>query len=302
MRSDVGTCTTLGGVVVQCRREGVKLTFPSGRELLYAPDGHIHLRDGSVAGPFHQGVALRLSDGATVAIDRSGSRRSPIECVEGTAADESVCLYRRGNPTMEKARSAFRVPPVFCLGDGGSLYRVIALGPLVTFARALTPMDQRQSMPEHRLCLLEGALVDSMTMLAASRARQRHPDSVAEIELILAEEGRVFRKDMPMPPRTGSSPLQYLLHAGYDLTLVEELGMIRMQLARHGRQPFLEWRLGYMTHICGMSATTEDGSGQERVDAALPDLQANLLYHEIDAAMAVVSAVQKNGEVRPSRR
>ena len=302
LRSDVGTCTTPGGVVVQCRREGVKLTFPNGRELLYAPDGHMHLRDGSEAGPFHQGVELRLSDGATVAIDRSGSRRSPIECVEVTAADESVCLYRRGNPTMEKARGAFRVPPVFCLGDGGALYRVIALGPLVTFARVLASADQRQSMPEHRLCVLEGALVDSMSMLAASRARQRHPESVAEIELILAEEGRVFRSDMPMPPRTGSSPLQYLLHAGYDLTMVEELGMVRMQLARHESRPFLEWRLGYMTHICGMSATTEDGSGQERVDAPLPDLQANLLYHEIDAAMAVVAAVQKNGEQRPSRR
>ena len=301
-RSDVGTCTTPGGVVVHCRREGVKLTFPSGRELLYAPDGHMHLRDGTEAGPFHQGVELRLSDGTTVAIDRSGSRRSPIECVEVTAAGEAVCLYRRGNPTHEKARVAFRVPPVFCLGDGGSLYRVIALGPLVTFARVLAPMDQVRLMPEHRLCVLEGALVDSMSMLAASRARQRHPESVAEIELILAEEGRVFRSDMPMPPRTGSSPLQYLLHSGYDLTLVEELGMVRMQLARHERQPFLEWRLGYMTHICGMSATTEDGSGQERADTPMPDLQANLLYHEIDAAMAVVAAVQKNGEQRPSRR
>lgn len=300
--SDFGTCTTPGGVVVQCRREGVKLTFPSGRELLFAPDGNVHLRDGSVAGPFLQGLELRLSDGARVAIDRSGSRRSPIECVEVTADGESVCLYRRGNPTNEAARGAFHVPKALCLGDGGAVYRAIALGPLVTLARVLAPIEQRQSMPEHRLCLVTSSLVDSMAMLTASRARQRHPDAVAEAEVILAEQSRVFREDVPMPPRTGSSPLQFLLHAGYDLTLVEELGMVRMQIARHQGQPFLEWRLGYTTNICGMSATTEEGSGQERVDAPLPDLQANLLYHEIDAAMAVVSAVQKSGEAKAKRR
>src|SRR5262245_28895145 len=70
-----GECTTPGGVRVQCRSEGVKLTFASGRELLWAPDGFLHLRDGGVAGPFVGGVELRLQDGSCVRIDRGSSRR-----------------------------------------------------------------------------------------------------------------------------------------------------------------------------------------------------------------------------------
>lgn len=301
-RSQAGTCTTPGGVVVQCRREGIKLTFPSGRELLYAPDGHIHLRDGSVAGPFLAGIDLRLADGTAVAIDRSGSRRAPIECVEVRNADDAACLFRRGNPTREDARGAFRLPVAMCLGDGGSVYRAIALGPLVTLERVLTPLESQMSMPQRRLCVLAGALVDSMELLCASRAQQRHPESVQQLQLILSELESVFRKDAPMPPRTGSDPLQYLLHAGFDLRFAQQGGIVRMQLARNGADPFVEWRLGYATSICGVSATTEEGSGAEVVAPPMPDLQAQLQYHEIDAAMAVVAATRKGDEKKPARR
>lgn len=300
LRSDIGTCTTPGGVVVQCRREGVKVAFASGRELLYAPDGHMHLRDGSVAGPFLNGVELRLADGSSVAIDRSGSRRSPIECVEVRHGEDATCVYRRGNPTREAARGVFRLPIVFCLGDGGSLYRAIALGPLVTMERALVPQEQREVMPERRLCVLAGPLADSMEQLCASRAQQRHPETVQELRLILSELASVFRSDAPMPPRTGSDPLQFLLHAGYDLRFVQQKGLVRMQLARNQREPFVEWRLGYGTAICGVSATTEEGSGAEVVTPPMPDLQAQLQYHEIDAAMNVISSLRR-ANVEPQK-
>jgi hypothetical protein len=300
LRSDIGTCTTPGGVVVQCRREGVKVAFASGRELLYAPDGHMHLRDGSVAGPFLNGVELRLADGSSVAIDRSGSRRSPIECVEVRHGEDATCVYRRGNPTREAARGVFRLPIVFCLGDGGSLYRAIALGPLVTMERALVPQEQRELMPERRLCVFAGPLADSMEQLCASRAQQRHPETVQELRLILSELASVFRSDAPMPPRTGSDPLQFLLHAGYDLRFVQQKGLVRMQLARNQREPFVEWRLGYGTAICGVSATTEEGSGAEVVTPPMPDLQAQLQYHEIDAAMNVVSSLRR-ANVEPQK-
>lgn len=300
LRSDIGTCTTPGGVVVQCRREGVKVAFASGRELLYAPDGHMHLRDGSVAGPFLNGVELRLADGSSVAIDRSGSRRSPIECVEVRHGEDATCVYRRGNPTREAARGVFRLPIVFCLGDGGSLYRAIALGPLVTMERALVPQEQRELMPERRLCVFAGPLADSMEQLCASRAQQRHPETVQELRLILSELASVFRSDAPMPPRTGSDPLQFLLHAGYDLRFVQQKGLVRMQLARNQQEPFVEWRLGYGTAICGVSATTEEGSGAEVVAPPMPDLQAQLQYHEIDAAMNVVSSLRR-ANVEPQK-
>ena len=57
---------TPGGVRVVCRTAGVKLVFPSGRELLVAPDGYLHLRGGEVGGPFRGGVELWLADGARV--------------------------------------------------------------------------------------------------------------------------------------------------------------------------------------------------------------------------------------------
>ena len=39
---DTDGCVTPGGVHVACRAVGVKLTFPSGRQLLVAPDGALH--------------------------------------------------------------------------------------------------------------------------------------------------------------------------------------------------------------------------------------------------------------------
>src|SRR6266581_3719188 len=60
MRCEPGAGTSPGGVAIACRREGVRLLFAGGRELLFAPDGFLHLRSGEVAGQFGGGVELCL--------------------------------------------------------------------------------------------------------------------------------------------------------------------------------------------------------------------------------------------------
>src|SRR5262245_12942014 len=96
-----GECTTPGGVRVQCRSEGVKLTFASGRELLWAPDGFLHLRDGGVAGPFAGGVELRLQDGSCVRIDRGSSRRQALLAVDvALASGRAVRLWWQTGPVF----------------------------------------------------------------------------------------------------------------------------------------------------------------------------------------------------------
>src|SRR5262249_57265314 len=61
-RREPGTAVSPGGVAIDCRREGVRLTFPGGADLLFAPDGFLHLRRREHAGPVGRGGELPPPD------------------------------------------------------------------------------------------------------------------------------------------------------------------------------------------------------------------------------------------------
>jgi hypothetical protein len=269
----------------------VKLTFASGREVLFAPDGWLHLRDGSAEGPLPGGVELRLLDGACVRIARSSSRRARIGDVDVvTAEGEGVCLWRRGDAVREPARGDWNSERMFCLGDGGAIYRAVALGPMVMLQRALAPRGDPR--PEARLCLQVEPLLESLRGLLDTRAAAENPQAMAEVRLVLDNAARVLAADGPPPPRIRTDPLQFLLFAGYDLRLSPEEADVRLELARHGEPPFVEWRLGYISTVQVADAGMRPSNQRVPVNASLPELRPRLERNDIAIALAVLAALR----------
>jgi hypothetical protein len=290
-----GECTTPGGVSVRCQLEGVKLEFPSGRELLFAPDGYLHLRDGSAAGPFGGGVELRLLDGSTVRIDRNGSRRTPLsEVVVAAPGGAAARLWWRRGAVHEPARSTWNGDRLFCLGDGGSLYRALALGPVVTLQRMLAPRGGRQ-LPEALLALDVGSALGSLRLLADSRARHTEPEAIAEVDLVLAESARVWPSDEPPPPRVSTDPLQFLLRSGYDLRFAVEGADVRLSMARHQQKPFVEWQLGYGASVRGIVTPAQQVGHPVALPDVADELQPRLERNQLVQALQVLAKLRGGG-------
>jgi hypothetical protein len=285
-----GSCTTPGGVVVECREQGVRLGFPTGRELLFAPDGRLHLRDGSFAGPFPGGVELRLADGAAVRIDRGGSRRAPLTEVLVEHGGSATRIWERTRAVREPARpGSWFAERLWCLGDGGVLYRAIALGPLVTLERVLAPRDQ-EAMPRSRLLLHVAPVLDSLgTLLAEQPFRQQAP--LSPIRQFLLRGDAVFVAE-PGPPRIQTSPPRFSLMGGYELQLTLDGARLRMGLyAGRQRHPFAEWQLGYGADVRQIVVDEQPGTTagpMVRVAAAPRELAARPERNELAAALAVV--------------
>ncbi len=291
LRGVRGTCTTPGGVQVRCQREGVKLTFPSGRELLWAPDGHLHLRDGSVGGPFEGGIELRLFDGSAVRILRGGSRRTPIESVVVVAGGDGVRLWRRGEPLFESDRGSWFGERAWCLGDGDALYRALALGPVVTLDRLLAPRDTK--LPRYRLALEVGPLLDSMQALAASRARLTDAEAVGEVSFVLANAERALPCSGPPPVRTSTSPLRFLVRSGYEFEFRLDGGDVRLRMARHGLRPFAEWQLGYGAAVCCVQGAMQPAGNLVTLAPVAPELQPRLERFELVPAITVLRGLEQ---------
>jgi hypothetical protein len=288
-----GIATTPGGVQVRCQREGVLLRFPSGRELMFTPGGLLCARDGGTAGPFTGGIELRLCDGASVVVDRSGSGRAPIVEAIVTAGDSALRLFARGEPTCEPvvagARGRESLAVRFCLGDGATVYAAAAAGPLVALRREIA--DGGSPWPQRRLCLLADALRASLDQLLESRSARVHPEAAAEIAVMRSQWDRALGLGEPRPPRVGSDPLTWLLWSGYELSLQDSRSFLRLQLGRHQRLPFVEWRLGYGASVACLDDSPQSGTRTETLPVALPRLQVRLLRHDLGLVQGEVQAM-----------
>lgn len=240
-------CVTTGGVAIACRTAGVKLTFPSGRELLVAPDGFVHLRSGERAGPFPMGLELWLADGQTVRISLAPGSGERLRDVVVGDREQRVQPWRRGAPANELAReTAWAGLRVFCLGDGGDLFRAVALGPLLVLDRALTAADRAATVPEQRLVLLTTPLAQSLRTM---QRQHREPDApVRQAMKGIAELAQ--RADQLFPAgaelaRAEHDRLRWLLRGGFELELdlqgplAPRLGLF----AGRDRAPVVEWTL-----------------------------------------------------------
>ena len=293
-----GAGVAAGGVAVECRREGVHLRFPGGRELLFAPDGVLHLRSGEHAGPFSGGVELRLLDGSAVRIERGGSHRTPITEVVLAGGGESVRLWSRTEAACERVRERpWAGERLWCLGDGGMLYRAIALGPLVTLQRQLAPAGPEDRWPDVRLLLQLEPLLTSLHALVDAQPGRGAKDVPSELEQLVAAADTVFVADEHAPPRVGRSPIRYALRRDFELEFALDGGDLRLCLCRgQVHRALIEWRLGYGADVSREVASDQPGDRQSRsvrLPPAPPLLVARSERHELVPALGVVRALQE---------
>lgn len=302
LRVAAGRCTTPGGIVVQCLGVGVKLTFPSGRELLLAPDGVLHLRDGAVGGPFRTGVELRLGDATRLRIKLSQAQRRQVREVVVVHGERQLRLWRRGRPVRESVRSNFwGGPRVCCCGDGGELYRAIAIGPLIALDRVLVPVTREQDAPTERLVVLTEPLTRALGELPRVH-RSRDPDLQPAVAAVAATSRRattIFPAGAGLR-RADHKNLRWLLRGGYELELaLHGPRAPRLALfAGRAMRPMVEWTLGMGGAAFLTNPRREPGASRWRGNGVTlapiaPELQERRTLRERQLALAIIRRVRQ---------
>lgn len=301
-------CLTPGGVRIECQAAGVKLTFASGCELLFAPDGFLHLRGGESAGPFAGGAELRLGDGALVRVVLNQSQRSRVRDVVVVADGEALQPWRRGWPAFETARiTPWPGVRFVCVGDGGDVYRAIALGPLVTLDRVLVAAAREKAAPREHLALLTDPLLASLVRMprqhTTSDAAVR--GAVSAVSAVASNSDELFITGASLQ-RVERERLRWALRGGYELELQIEGSTPRLGLyAGMAPRPMVEWNLG-ISPAAFLGNPYDDqpgskrwyGNGTRLAPVAL-DLQAReALYERALAAGVLLRMAQQEKKGR----
>ena len=265
VRNARGEVRTVGGVTIRAKSEGVKLDFPSGREVLVSPDGRIHLRSGEATLSFFRGVRLVLADDTVVTIRRSGGSRTLLESVEVETGDEEAYRIWSGNrPSINSSRaSAFTGDSLFALGDGGCFYTVSAAGPLLALERVLCPRDLENQYPRRRVVVLGDVLARSLLELPdhAPRRSIQFPQT-HEAALRFAALGYLFG-GVTQRPLGAVGELWIELADEYRLNVaVGTGGVITIGLYREGSgTPGLEWVVASRTTLNFVRPNADLGNG-----------------------------------------
>ena len=293
---------TPGGVQIACLSVGVKLTFPTGRELLVAPDGFLHLRSGESGGPFAGGVELRLADGALVRIVLVPGADLRLRDVVVVHGERALQPWRRGEAATELPRiGGWPGVHAACCGDGGDVYRMVALGPLVVLDRVLVAQEREARVPKERLVVLTAPILQS---LARMPRQHREPDApvrqaVATVTAIAERGDAIFPAGASLR-RAEKDRLRWLLEGGFELQL-EPVGAMapRLQLfAGASPTPMVEWTLRGDA-AAFLANPREDQLGKRwhgngtRLGQVVADLQANDELFERPYALRVIGRLKK---------
>ncbi len=307
--TDDGDCVTPGGIRVACRSVGVKLTFPSGRELLVAADGFVHLRSDERCGPFDDGLELRLGDGTCVRIRLSQPTRERLRDVTVVTAERSLQPWQRGVAVRELGRDGFWAGiRVACCGDGGDLYRAIAMGPLIVLDRILVEAKREAQAPTERLVVLTAPLVQSM----ATMSRQhREPDAqvrhaVGAVAALVDHREQLFPAGASLR-RVEQNALRWDLRGGYELELALD-GPLAPRLALFAGdapRPMIEWTLGsagaaYLANPRDDQIAKRWHGNGTRLPRVAVELQARAELFEMPYAMRVIDRLKARTERRRS--
>jgi len=290
-------CVTPGGVRVACRRVGVKLTFPSGRELLLAPDGALHLRSGEAAGPFPAGVEFLLADGSRVQVLLAQSRKNRVRDVWVVHKGRVLRPWLRGSAARKDGRErAWAGVRIACCGDGGDLYRPMALGAMVVLDRVLVPDERRDETPRERLVVLTDPLRKSL----ARMPRQHRETKVNVRRAVAAVTALSDRSDVIFPAgaalrRAEHDRLRWLLEGGFEveLDLQGPLAPRLMLFAGASPLPMVEWTLG-AAGAAYLTNPNEDQLGKRwhgngtRMPRVAPELQVRDHLQERQHALKVL--------------
>ncbi|MEM7199553.1 MAG: hypothetical protein AAF628_04765 [Planctomycetota bacterium] len=245
-----GEAWTPGGARVRAQREGVKIDFPSGVELLLSPDGLVHLRDGAHTTRRHSVLELWLADGSRVrAVTAAGPR--PLQTVELQVEERfGVRLWDRTRSVHTRARMApRRAELLVALGRGDVLYGFACAGPMVALERELCPVARVADLPPRRLVVLGDLLVESLQRLPghvppASVQMPQAPEAaqtLAALATRLFPAGRVVER-----PAGAVGDLVVPLIAGFRLQVEERVGGVFWLGLHRGDSglPAVEWRAG----------------------------------------------------------
>lgn len=297
-----GACVTPGGVRVACRSVGVKLTFPSGREMLLAPDGGLHLRSGEAAGPFKAGLELLLGDGSLVRIALAQSRKVRVRDVWVLDGKRVLQPWRRGKPATANARKKHWAGiRLACCGDGGDLYRPMALGPLLILERVLVAKERLDKTPRERLVLLTDPLRKSL----ARMPRQHRETDLPVRQAVAAVASVADRGDAIFPAgaalrRAEHDRLRWLLGGGFELQLdLDRAPQPTLQLfAGRSPVPMVEWIMS-TTAAAYMTNPRTDQIGKRwhgngtRLQTVVPELQVRDHLAELPRAMKVLRRLKR---------
>jgi hypothetical protein len=212
-----------------------------------------------------------------------------------------VQAWRRGEPCVDAASAAvWAGPRLCCLGDGGDVYRAIALGALLVLDRVLVPADRVDLAPRERLAVLAEPLVDSLRTM---QRQHREPDAAVRGAMkAIAELATHAERILPAGaalPRVERERMRWQLAAGFELEFAAEGPMAPLlQLHAPGApMPMVEWTL----HAAGaafLANPREDrmdkrwhGNGT-RLPTAAAGLQARDELHERALATAVIGRLR----------
>ena len=297
-------CITPGGVHVACRDAGVKLTFPSGRTLLVAADGGVHLRSGEAAGPFRAGVELMLADDSRVQVMLAQSRKHRVRDVQVVSGERALQPWRRG----AAANAVSRARPwagvrIACCGDGGDLYRPVAIGPMVVVERVLVTAGRREVTPRQRLVVLTRPLREALRRMPRQhRETQRDVRrAVAAVIEVVDRSAAIFRAGAALH-RAQRDRLRWLLAEGFELALDLDGPLApRLQLfAGRSPLPMVEWTLGaagaaYLTNpIRDQLGKRWHGNGT-RMPKAVTELQVREHLDERQLALRTLRRLAGKG-------
>lgn len=299
---DTDGCVTPGGVHVACRAVGVKLTFPSGRQLLVAPDGALHLRSGEAVGPYRAGLELLLADGSRVQVSLAQSRKNRVRDVWVVHGDRALQPWQRGSAAKKHGRARrWSGVRLACCGDGGDLYRPLGLGAMVVLDRVLVPNDRLDDTPKERLVVLTDPLRKSLARMPRQhRETQKNVRRAVAAVTAVADRGDVIFPAGAALRRAEHDRLRWLLEGGFELEL--DLGgplAPRLQLfAGASPLPMVEWTLG-SAGAAYLTNPNEDQLGKRwhgngtRMPRVVPELQVRDHLQERQHALEVLHRMKK---------
>jgi hypothetical protein len=292
-----------GGVRIDCRGAGVKLTFPTGRELLFAGDGWLHLRSEARGGPYPFGAELWLGDGSRLQVRLQPGASPPLRDVALVCDRQAAVPWQRGAPARTATGAgAWASVRLACFGDGGDVFRTIALGPVLVLDRVLVAADREPRVPRQRLAVATTAMQEALLRLprlhtgteAALRAAADALRTLAEASAMVLPEGAEL-------PRLESGQLRWGLGGGCELglDLEAERGPLLQLFAPEATRPLVEWTLAdpsaaYLTNPFADTpgALRWHGHGV-RLAAVFSQQQARLELHERGLALPVLQRLRR---------
>lgn len=292
-----------GGVRIDCRAVGVKLTFPSGRELLFAGDGWLHLRDEARGGPCPHGAELWLGDGSRLQVRLQPGASPSVRDVALVWHGQAAVPWQRGAPARSITRaSAWAGVRLACFGDGGEVFRTIALGPLLVLDRLLVPADREPRVPRQRLAVATTAVLEALQRLPRLHTgTETQLRAAAEALRTLAEASALVLPEGAELPRLESAALRWGLGGGCELglDLDADRGPLLQLFAPDATRSIVEWTLtdpsaAYLTNPFDTApgASRWHGHGV-RLAAAFPQQQARLELYERSLALPVLRRLRR---------